>query len=191
MKCRNELLNRSMVALSASALLVGMVLVGGQAEARPGDRHGPKSEAEREAAHEKIRKIWAKTLRKRVGLSEAVARKVEKTQERFSQERRSLRRGMGQSKRALRMLLKSGSEDEKAFSLAVQRLLDGRRALEQLRRRQFEAMRQHLTSKEQAKLLMAMHRMRRRIHKNMRRHQRKRMEKRAREILQDEDTPLR
>jgi hypothetical protein len=183
-------MSRTTVALSAVALLIGLVS-SGQAEARPGGHHGQKSEAERAAAHEKIRKIWAEVLRKRVGLSEAVARKVEQTHERFSKERRSLHRRMWQSKRALKMLLKSGSDDEKAFSVAVQRLLDGRREVEQLRRRKFEAMRKHLTSKEQGKLLMAMHRMRRRIHKKVRRHRRKRMQKRAREILQDENTPLR
>ena len=127
-------------------------------------------------------------LRKRVGLSDEVAEKVEQTHQKFSQERRSLHRRMWQSKRALKLLLKSGSNDEKAFSVAVQRLLDGRREMEQLRRRKFEAIRKHLTSKEQAKLLMAMQRMRRRMHKKMRKHRRKRVEKRAREIA-EEDAP--
>ncbi len=188
MKCQNRWMNRPAVALSAGALLLGVFFSGVDAEARSGGHHGHMSEAEREEAREKFRKTLAEVLRKRVGLSDEVAEKVEQTHQKFSQERRSLHRRMWQSKRALKLLLKSGSNDEKAFSVAVQRLLDGRREMEQLRRRKFEAIRKHLTSKEQAKLLMAMQRMRRRMHKKMRKHRRKRVEKRAREIA-EEDAP--
>jgi len=114
------------------------------------------SEAERRA-----HALRAKILRNRVGLDEARATKVEAILDRFAPERRKAAEDIRAAKNGLQQLLQSGSEDQKAYSRALDKLRAGNKALQAVSDKEVSAVNAELKPKEQALLLRSLDRMRR------------------------------
>ena len=134
-----------------------------------GQQDGPPPEL-----RERMLKLRSKLLRKRIGLDEERAQRCEAIFARFDEERRSIRADMKKSRRALRELEKSESEDDAAYEALVTRMLEARSAEHDLRMRQFASLRKELSGREQARLLRELRRLKRRIGKHMHRAQKKR-----------------
>jgi len=130
--------------------------------------HGHKGKEKRKAMHKRFKKMMSKVLRQDVGLDEKAARQVEKIHARQHVKRKALHKQMHQAKRALRTLIQADSNDQKAYSVAVDGLLKSRAALQRLRQQDFAKVRRLLTAKQQGKLLFAMHKRKRKMHRFMR-----------------------
>ena len=145
----------------------------GDREFRDGQGHMDKAKRKqmrkekRKAMHKRFKKMMSKALREDVGLDEQTARTVEKVHERQHSKRKALHKKMHQSKRALRALIQSDSNDQKAYSVAVDGLLKTRAALQRLREQDFAKVRRLLTPKQQGRLLFTMHKKKRQMHRHM------------------------
>lgn len=114
--------------------------------------------------HQRFKKMHGMVLRKHVGLDEAKAKEVEKVFERFSPRMRSLHGEMRAAKEELSQLVKSDSNDQKAYASVVAKLRKLHQATGQLREEQISAVAKKLQPKEQAKLLLALGHMKRKFH---------------------------
>jgi hypothetical protein len=114
------------------------------------------------AAEVRAKAMRAKILRKRVGLNEERALKVEAILERYAPERRRIQGSVREATKSLRELLYANSEDQQAYGRALEQLRAGQKALQNLRDREDEAMRQVLKPREQALLLRSLENLRRR-----------------------------
>lgn len=152
--------------LALAALLCGLVAVPMLVSARPGQgrdqgRRGPPSEAEREAFHGKMKARMAKVLRQDVGLDEARAKQVEAIFARQHASTKQLRESLHTHHQALRALLESDSNDQAAYSKALDGIEAAHKGLRAQRERGIAEARKILNPKEQAKMLRAMHKARR------------------------------
>ncbi len=103
-----------------------------------------------------------RVLRQKVGLSEARAKKVGKIMKQFAPARRELRQKSRKIDQQLRQLLKADSNDDGAYKNALAELQAIRKELQALRDKELKALSKELTSKEQAKLMLALKQMKRR-----------------------------
>ena len=113
----------------------------------------------------KMKKIRSKILRKRVRLDEETLARVEAIFESFDGQRRELHMAKKETMKALRQLVKSDSEDQEAYAtliLAMKQAQDGLRQLKEEERAQLAEV---LTPKQQAKLMMALHKLKKRMQK--------------------------
>jgi hypothetical protein len=106
--------------------------------------------------------IRAKILRQRVGLSEERAVKVEAVLERYAPDRRRVQADIRDATKILRDLMRANSEDQQAYGRALDRLRAGQKALQTLRDREEEGVRQLLKPREQALLLRSLENWRKR-----------------------------
>lgn len=160
--------------VGAAWLVVVAMLVPAMAMAEPGQgRSDVDRKAKRAKFMAKMKQHRGRMLREKVGLSEAKAQKLERIMDGFHQKRRALHQQMRSNHKALRQLLKADSNDQQAYKKSVDGLIDARDRMQKLKRQQIRAMRKHLTPKQQAKAMMALHRMKRKMHHKMRRMHRK------------------
>ncbi|GEM_PF-2771288 len=142
----------------------------------PGDDYKNERKAKRAKFIKKMKQHRAKMLRTKIGLSEAKAARVERVMDKFHVKKRELKKEMRANHQALRQLLKSDSQDQRAYGVAVDGIVASRAQLAKLHDKQIAALRRVLTPKEQAKMLIAMHKMKRRfrhrMHKRWRKHKR-------------------
>ncbi len=116
----------------------------------------------------KMKKVRAKVLRERVGLSEKRAVRLEQTLDGFNKQRWLIKKEMHRNHKKLRQLLLDDSNDQRAYKQSIDALAVGRAKIDVLKGEQMSALRKQLNPKEQAKAMMALHRMRRRMHRRMR-----------------------
>jgi hypothetical protein len=114
------------------------------------------------AAELHAKAIRAKILRQRVGLSEERAVKVEAVLERYAPERRRIEADIRDATKILRELMRANSEDQQAYGRALDRLRAGQKALQSVRDREQEGVRQLLKPREQALLLRSLENWRKR-----------------------------
>ena len=154
-------------------LALAAMLAASTALANPGRGGGPEGErghhgkmgGERgKQMHKRFKAMMSKALRQDVGLDEQTARKVEQVHAAQQDQRRASHQQMFKAKRALRTLVDSDSNDQKAFATAVEGLIQARAAMQKLREEGFAKVRALLTPKQQAKLLLTMHKARRQMH---------------------------
>jgi len=163
---------------SLLAVLIGS-LIASPAWAEPPD--GPPGKQ-----LERFNKMRGKLLRKKVGLSEAKAAKVEAVFKTFAPLRKKLRKTVRGARKDLRQLFKSDSDDQAAYRVALTKLRNANKAMQQLNDKQYGQVEKILTPKEQAKLLRAMQRVRRKMAKM---HERKRGQKRNKSKRQGRQRP--
>ncbi len=164
---------------------VGIVMVGlvlmlagpAQAKSLPWERGQRDSGARAEKMEQRIKSKRAELIRNRIGLSEAEGEQVLATLERFDDRRRELmekRRGLRQS---MERLFESDSEDQAEY----ERVIAGLRALEdaahRLRGEQADALAKVVSPKYQLRILVAMKRFQKRLHKRQGEHRRERRER--------------
>ena len=104
--------------------------------------------------------VRARVLRRQVGLNEERASKVEKVLDKIAPERSKVQSDIREARKTLASLLHSKSQDQKAYGRALDRLYRGHRALQAIRDREYEALKQVLEPREQALMLRALERAR-------------------------------
>jgi len=139
----------------------------GVAFAQPRPRSGRPNEFDREESSRQFKKIRAKVLREKVGLSEEKAALVEAVLDAHDADRHELREKMRENSEGLRTLLKEDSNDQDAYTALLDEVLTTRQALQDLRGQELDEIREILTPKEQAKLVLALRKMHRRGRKMM------------------------
>jgi Spy/CpxP family protein refolding chaperone len=174
---RNNQINYKRVAFAAVAALLMASLVAPVAAFAKGPQDGDrraKHTQKRAKFIAKMKQKRAKILRGKVGLSEKKAQRVEQMMDTFHKQRRTIKKSMRASHKELRALLKGDSNDQAAYKRAVDTLVAGKAKIETLKRQQINGLRKVLTPKEQAKAMMAVHRMKRHMHRFMRKMHRQR-----------------
>ncbi len=116
---------------------------------------------------ERIKALRHKMLVRKVGLSEDKATKVEQIIDGFNGERQKIHKQIAEEKKTLRELLKSNSDDQDSYEGAITRLRAAQKQNQALRDKEFEALKQELTPKEQAKLLRALNKFRNKVVKKL------------------------
>ena len=117
---------------------------------------------------QRMKRLRDEILRYDVGLDNAKAAKVKQILSKLDPQRRKLHGKKRMATRALRRLIRSDSNDQAAFKRAIADLIQSRTALAALRKKQFMTLQKLLTPKQQAKLFVALKRMKRRIQRAMR-----------------------
>src|SRR5438046_2094752 len=149
-----------------SALPVTLALgQGAQANvALTGGAH-PERSLIRSEVQNKVRALRAYLLRKRVGLDEVTALQVERVLNETNVPRRELRKKLHATMRQLRQLLKDDSNDDAAYTQALDQLRALRTQMRALRAKEFTELRKVLAPKQQAKLALEMRHFRKSIRK--------------------------
>ncbi len=139
----------------------------GQGDKRAAAKRGKNKPAAKRRA--RIRSKRARLLRKRLGLDEARARKVEALFDEHAAAKKKSRREMRTARRAVAKLLRQDSDDQDAYRAALDRLSLATSALVTLRRDHIKRLRTVLTPKEQARLMRMMARAARHMRRAARR----------------------
>ena len=147
-----------MLFRTAFITIIGLTMAT-SAHARPPAKKGPVAGGPGHQIHKRIKQLRAEVLRYDVGLKPAKAAKVEALMAGYDPVRRKLRERNRMAKRALKRLLRTDSNDQKAFKRVLDDLVDVRGKLEKLRFQQRDALRKMLTPKQQSKLLGSLKRM--------------------------------
>lgn len=161
---RRERLMWRVVATSIVGLLA-VPVVALAAEEQAGAREQRKQRRAKFVA--KMKAHRGKMLREHVGLSDAKATKVERLMNNFHEKRRAVRASMRPHHRQLRRLLKQDSNDQGSYKRALDAVIAGRAKIARLKDEQVRRLRTLLSPKQQAKVLMAMLKMKRRMHRRM------------------------
>ena len=107
----------------------------------------------------RVRAVRKQVLRQEVGLSGPRVRKVGQVLDRFDRPKQKARKQVQKAKQQLKRLFRSKSDDQNAYRVALQHLRAAHKAMQQIREREFGALAQELSPKEQAKLLMSLGKM--------------------------------
>jgi hypothetical protein len=116
---------------------------------------------------QRIRALRHKMLVKKAGLSEAKVAKVEETIDSFAAERAKLKKTISEEKKTLQELLRQDSNDQASYEGAIARLRAAQKQMQELRDREFAALQQNLTGKEQARLLHVLAKVRHKAQKKL------------------------
>ena len=177
------MLHRAAVMLAVTASLVmapsvmGLDVAAAQPPEKPGktkpDETKPgkakRDKAKRDKAKKRIDQLRNKLLRKRLGLDEATATKVEKVLRDHVTQKRQVQRDMRQAQRKLRQLLRDDSDDQDAYRKALAALEKAHASGEALRKKHFAELQKLLTPKQQVQLIQAMHKIKRHLNRQRRR----------------------
>lgn len=128
-------------------------------------RRAEDKQAEIEA---RMKTVLGRLLRRDVGLDEARAVRVEKALEPFAAERRRVHGELKRARQALRELLRKDSDDQAAYTRALEQYRAAQRKLIELREREFDAVRAELTPKQQAKYVQALRQVQQRLRRALR-----------------------
>jgi len=154
----------TLVGIALAALFLAMPL-----HAQPAGGGGEPSPAKME---QRLKQVRARVLRERVGLSEKKALKVEAIFERFAPEAKRIEKRMRKANARLRYLFEIDSNDQKAYKMALDKQRRAHKAMVKLREREFKALQKVLKPKQQAKLLMALKELQKKVRREMRRRKR-------------------
>lgn len=120
----------------------------------------PAPGADRAAMEQRMDKARARLLRNKVGLSEEKARKVEAVLDKYAPERKRLVASMREARQKLRALVTLKSDDQAAYRTNLEQLRTSRKALMDLMDKAFTELSKDLTPKEQARLFLALDKLR-------------------------------
>ena len=146
-----------------TGLLVFAVLVAPTALAeRPQERRADDAQMG-EKLHERMTELRVRILTKRVGLDADRVDEVEAILQKGDLERKGLHRAMRESHGKLRQLIEADADDGPSYETAVGTLLKSRQRLHELQYGELQKLRSLLSSKEMGKLVMALHRLKKRM----------------------------
>lgn len=112
-------------------------------------RKGPRGE--------RMKAMHARLLKEKVGLDDQRVAEVQAVHKQFRDQRKALREDMKTAHEALRLLVDGNSNDTRAFEKALADAKTARERLHALRKAEMEAVADLLTPKEQATLMVSMH----------------------------------
>jgi Spy/CpxP family protein refolding chaperone len=156
------------IALAATVALIAAVALPAAFAQQPDQdpNGGPPDKAEMQKRMKAMRR---KLLTTKVGLSEEKANKVEKVIDSVDEERQKIHKSILEEKKTLKELLEQNSDDQDSYEGALARLRAAHKQQQELRDKQIDALKKELTPKEQAKMLKAMSKfkkkMARKVHK--------------------------
>lgn len=116
----------------------------------------------------RMAELRSRLLRKRVGIDAERIAEVEAILTKGDLERRQLHQSMREAHKRLRHLIDADANDDTSYEAAVSTLLKSRHRLHELQHAELEQLRGILSSKEMGKLVMALHKLKkkmRRLHK--------------------------
>jgi Spy/CpxP family protein refolding chaperone len=155
---KHPLLRRWAWLIAALVVLVPL-LSAGVALSQP-----PEPEPREETRlQQRLKRLRARLLRKKIGLSEEKAAKVEAMFVANAERRRDIAARQRDARKELRELFQSDSADEAAFGAALDKLKAAHKELSSLREQELDELATFLTPKEQAKLLRAVEQLQRRL----------------------------
>ena len=157
---------KTIIRILPLVLVTGVAL---PAAAQGGDDLPPQKRAQ---VQKRLQQIRDRILRQQVGLDEKKAREVEAVLKRAQKERRKIQRRVRENRRKLRQLLKNDSNDQKAYAAAIRELRKAQNDLHKLKNREFDELAKRLAPKEQAKLVQALQRAKRKMKRAMKRQRR-------------------
>lgn len=162
------------VAIPALASARPPTADGGEAgssdDAKQHKQHSKDHKARRAKFMAKMKVRRGKILREKVGLPEARAKRIESMMDGFHTQMRAVKKQMRVQHLALRKLLKQDSADEAAYKTALDSIVASKQQIDRLKAANIDAIRKQLSYKEQAKAMMALHHMKRGMHRFMGRH---------------------
>lgn len=112
-------------------------------------RKGPRGE--------RMKAMHARLLKEKVGLDDQRVAEVQAVHKQFRDQRKALREDMKSAHEALRLLVEGNSNDTRAYEKALANAKTARERLHALRKAEMEAVANLLTPKEQATLMVSMH----------------------------------
>lgn len=135
-----------------------------------GDPHRETAAADKRAKVKgRLKQIRAQMLRKRVGLDEATAARVEAVFESHKQERNQQQQRLRNNRKAIMDLVKSDSNDQAAYARAIAEERGAEQALARIRNAQTDELAKILTPKQQAKLTLALRQLQKRLRNALKR----------------------
>lgn len=158
----------------------------------PGDMGGPPDHAMldpvagkalRAALHKHKQAAFARLLRDELKLDARKVAAVEKTVASFQAERERLQDEIVRHGRAIHLLVGSNTDDAKTYTVAINGMIAAQKAAREHREKMISAVRQHLTPKQQAQVMLGMHRVRREVGDAMRAEREKIMRAQAIKLL--------
>jgi Spy/CpxP family protein refolding chaperone len=152
------LLRRWIWLVAALLVLAPAVLVGGVAFSQPTDPSGDEPRL-----GQRLKRLRGRLLRKKIGLSEEKAARVEALFLANAERRRELNTAQKSARAELRALFQSDSDDQDAFGAALDKLRKAHKELDELREQELDELHTFLTPKEEAKLLRAVEQLQRRL----------------------------
>lgn len=118
------------------------------------EKGGPPSEERREEIRKKIETIRIWRLTEELKLDANTSAKLAAVVSPFEQQRRDIMREHMTTMRELRLSLKSSRPDEAKLKAALEKLQKNQRALQELREKEFKALKDILTIEQQARYLV-------------------------------------
>lgn len=150
------------LALIATTVLVAALIAPTALAERPEHRRAADGQMG-EKLHERMTELRVRILTKRVGLDAERIDEVEAILQKGDLERKALHRAMRESHGKLRQLIQADADDGASYEAAVGTLLKSRQRLHELQHGELQKLRSLLSSKEMGKLVMALHRLKKRM----------------------------
>lgn len=168
-------MSRTRIRLVPVALALGLALAcvapaaqaqGKAPAASASGKEGPKTPEEKQArVKARIKQVRRRILKQEVGLDDKKAEEVEKVFDKYEPERQKLNKQLREQRIALRDLLKENSDDQAAYKKALEAFRATQKKLKAVTDREVEEISKLLTPKQQAKLMAALQRLRKRLAK--------------------------
>ena len=118
-----------------------------------------------------MKKLRHKVLEQRAGLDQAKIKKVEVILDRHAPKRAALQRNLEQHRKSIRKLLESDSNDQAAYERAIDGLRKAQDDLHVLRNKEIDDLRKVLTPKEQAKVVVSVRKLQRKLRQALRKYE--------------------
>lgn len=130
--------------------------------------------AKRAKIEARMKEVRGKVLRKDVGLDDQRAKRVERILDKYTPQRRKLKKQERMHTKTLRALIQADSDDQPAYKRSIDGFRSTKNQLHALQNREYAELAKQLTPKQQAKLYVAIRKVRARLRKHLQRRMRAR-----------------
>lgn len=151
-------------ALSCLVLLAAVAMTG-LASAKPPPKDGRRAKIEA-----RMQQVVERLLKDDVGLDDAKAKKVAELLKQNRADQGKLRAEMRKSRQAVKKLVDADSNDDKAYAKALAAMRKAQADQHKLTDQHFQKLSRELTPKQQAKLFVALQKLKRKLRRGMARH---------------------
>ncbi len=151
--------------LVACLVLFTALALSGVASAKPPPKDGRRAKIEA-----RMQEIVQRLLKDDVGLDDAKAKKVGALLVQNRADQSKIRAEMKKSRQAVKELVDQGSDDDKAYAKALAAMRKAQADQHKLTDQHFQKLSRELTPKQQAKLFVALHKLKRKLRRRMARH---------------------
>lgn len=146
-------------------VLLMAVALSGVASAKPPAKDGRRAKIEA-----RMDEIVQRLLKDDVGLDDAKAKKVAGLLKQNRTDQGKIRTEMKKSRQALKKLIDEDSNDDKAYSKGLAGMRKAQEDQHKLSEQHFQKLSRELTPKQQAKLFVALQKLKRKLRRSMARH---------------------